>query len=112
VAVLYAIDAPNPTPTSTKICPLCGREIPPLLESRHHLIPKLKGGTHGPVAILHRACHCKIHAVFNEAELARSYNTIEQILSHPEMGKFAKWIAKRPPYFNDGTRSLRRSRKR
>jgi hypothetical protein len=95
-----------------KICPLCGREIPDHLESRHHLIPRLKGGTKGPIAILHRACHSKIHAVFSESELARTFNTIEQILTHPEMGKFAKWIAKRPIDFDDGTPNQRRSRRR
>jgi len=25
-----------------KVCPLCGRDIPPSLESKHHLVPKLK----------------------------------------------------------------------
>ena len=94
-----------------KICPLCEREIPEFLESRHHLIPKLKGGTHGPIAILHRACHSKIHAVFTEAELARSYNTIEQLLTNEEIQKFVNWIRKRPIDFSDGTPSRRRQRR-
>lgn len=95
-----------------KICPLCGREIPDRLESRHHLIPLLKGGAHGPIAVLHRACHSKIHAVFSEAELARNFNTIEQILTNSEMETFAKWIAKRPIDFDDGTPNQRRRRKK
>ncbi len=87
-----------------KICPLCGREIPPHLESRHHLIPKLKGGKHGTIAILHRMCHSKIHSVFSEAELARSYDTIEKLLAHEEIAKFVRWIRKRPIDFNSGSR--------
>lgn len=98
-------------PEPLKSCPLCGREIPRHLESKHHLIPKLKGGTNGPIAVLHRACHSKIHAVFTEAELARSYHTTEQLLTNPEMQKFVRWIAKRPIDFDDGTRSRRRQRR-
>jgi len=33
-----------------KVCPLCGRDIPPSLESKHHLVPKLK------VPSSHRCC--------------------------------------------------------
>jgi len=96
--------------TGLKICPLCEREIPAHLESRHHLTPKLKGGTHGPIAILHTACHSKIHGVFTETELARSYDTIEKLLEHDEIRKFVSWIRKRPIDFRTGTRSLRRKR--
>ena len=95
-----------------KICPLCQREIPAELESRHHLTPRLRGGTHGPIAILHSACHSKIHAVFTETELARRFNTIERILTRPEMQTFVRWIQKRPIDFDDGTTSRRRQRSR
>ena len=109
---MYAIKSRNPTPEPPKICPLCAREIPARLESRHHLVPRLKGGTKGPIAILHRACHSKIHAVFGESELARNYSSIEQILTHPEIQSFVRWIRRRPIEFDDGTRSLRRKRRR
>ena len=88
-----------------KICPLCDRPIPPELESRHHLVPKLKGGKHGPIAIIHTICHSKIHSVFSEAELARSYCTIEALREHEEMKKFLRWIRKRPPEFRSKNRS-------
>ena len=108
---MYVILPSNPTQRRLKICPLCAREIPARLESKHHLVPKLKGGAHGTVVVLHRACHSKIHAVFTEAELARTFDTIEKILGNPEMDKFAKWIAKRPIDFDDGTKSRRRLRR-
>ena len=63
-------------PSEWKVCPLCDRPIPPELESRHHLIPKLRGGKHGPIAVLHTICHSKIHSLFSETELARVYNTM------------------------------------
>lgn len=97
-----------------KTCALCGRDIPPALESRHHLIPKLKGGrtTEGNIVVLHRACHDMIHAACTEAELARNYPTMETLLSHPKISNFARWISKRPIEFNDRTTSLRRRRQR
>lgn len=82
-----------------KTCPLCGRPIPPDLESRHHLIPKLKGGKHGPIAVLHTICHGKIHSVLTEAELARDYDTVEKLLEHEEIAHFVRWVRKRPPEF-------------
>ncbi|MDF1851738.1 MAG: hypothetical protein P1U85_12950 [Verrucomicrobiales bacterium] len=92
-------------PEEWKVCPLCDRPIPPDLESRHHLIPKLKGGKHGPIAIVHAICHSKIHSVFSEAELAKSYSTIEALREHGEMKKFIRWIRKRPPEFRSKNRS-------
>lgn len=99
--------------TTVKMCHLCGREIPRALQSMHHLIPKLKGGktTEDNIVVLHRPCHDMIHAVFTEAELARSYSSIDALLTHPKIAKFAKWIAKRPIDFSDGTASLRKRRK-
>ena len=100
--------------SAMRVCPLCSREIPAALESRHHLVPKLKGGktTEGNIVVLHRACHDKVHAVFTEADLARNFASIESLLSDPEIAKFSKWIAKRPIEFNDRTTSLRRRRQR
>ncbi|RMD47962.1 MAG: HNH endonuclease, partial [Alphaproteobacteria bacterium] len=34
-----------PAGSEPPICPLCGRPIPPdVPQSRHHLVPRLKGG--------------------------------------------------------------------
>lgn len=82
------------------ICPLCGRPIPPgVRQSLHHLVPKLKGGKHGPTVLLHQICHNAIHSALTEAELARHYNTVEALRTHPRLAKFAAWVAKRPPDF-------------
>ena len=80
------------------------------MESRHHLIPKLKGGKSGPVAILHRVCHSKIHAVFTERELQRDFSSIERLLTNPEIQSFVEWVRKRPITFDAGTPSKRRTR--
>ena len=59
------------------LCALCGRPIPPgVPQSRHHLIPKLRGGKGGETVLLHQICHKEIHATLTETELARAYNTV------------------------------------
>ena len=93
------------------ICPLCGRPIPPhARQSLHHLIPKSRGGRHGPTVRLHQICHNEIHATLTETELARSYSTIKALQSHPRLAKFITWIARRPPEFHARTPGPRRKR--
>jgi hypothetical protein len=93
------------------ICPLCERPIPrEAKQSHHHLIPKLKGGKGGPTVLLHQICHNEIHASLSEAELARSFSTIDALKSHPRIAKFIAWVAKRPPTFHARTPGPRRKR--
>ena len=94
--------------TSEPICPLCGRPIPQGAGTKHHLVPKLKGGKRGETVLLHAICHGKIHSLFSEAELARSYNTVDALLTHPEMQRFVRWVAKRPPGYRSSNRRPRR----
>ncbi|MEM6886766.1 MAG: HNH endonuclease [Pseudomonadota bacterium] len=85
---------PDPT------CPLCDRPIPTdVKQSLHHLVPKLKGGKGGQTVLLHHICHREIHATLTEAELARSYATIDALRAHPRIAKFVSWVAQRPPGF-------------
>lgn len=84
----------------TSLCPLCLRPLPEgVPQSRHHLVPRLKGGNGGPVVLLHHLCHKEIHARFTEAELARHFPTVEAIRADPRMAGFLAWVAKRPPGF-------------
>jgi hypothetical protein len=97
--------------TDDPICPLCLRPIPETAKSSlHHLVPKLKGGRHGPTVRLHQICHNEIHATLTEAELACDYDTPEKLRSHPRLAKFAAWVAKRPPTFHSKTPGRRRLR--
>ncbi len=99
--------------TTSPICPLCGRMIPPeARQSVHHLVPKLKRGRHGPTVLLHQICHNEIHAALTEAELARLYNTPEALRAHPRLARFITWVAKKPPTFHSrSTGNGRRRRK-
>lgn len=60
----------------------------------HHLIPRSYGGT--AKYAIHKICHSKIHAAIPEKDLARVYNTFEQLRKHPEIAKFIEWVRKRP----------------
>lgn len=95
---------PNP------ICPFCGRPIPAQVQSRHHLVPRLRGGKGGETVLLHRICHKETHASLSETELARHYSMIEALLAHPRLARFAAWMAKRPPGFDAPTAGNRRGR--
>ena len=95
------------------ICPLCGRPIPPeARQSLHHLVPKLKGGRHGPTVRLHQICHNEIHATLSEAELARDYPTIDALRAHPRLARFVAWVADKPPTFHSRSAGTGRRRKR
>ncbi len=90
--------------TGTDICPLCDRPLGHRRE-RHHLVPRLKGGRE--TVLLHSICHRKIHSLFSEALLARSYATIGTLRAHPEVGRFVAWLAGKPPDFHVSTRGAR-----
>jgi 5-methylcytosine-specific restriction protein A len=87
------------------ICPLCERPIPPEAKSsRHHLTPRLKGGTHKGTVRLHQICHSAIHARFSETELATRLADVESLRSDPELAQFIAWVRTKPPGFHAPTR--------
>ena len=79
-------------------------------QSRHHLVPRLRGGKGGETVLLHQICHSEIHATLSETELAREFHTIAALRAHPRLAKFIRWVAKRPPGFRSKTPGKRRQR--
>ncbi|MEY4755941.1 MAG: hypothetical protein RJA34_839 [Pseudomonadota bacterium] len=90
------------------ICPLCERKVPDSQRDAHHLVPKSKGGRH--TEYLHRICHRQIHALLTETELARQFNSVEALLTHPEIALFVGWVKTKPEDFMERTRKSRRLR--
>lgn len=83
-----------------KCCPICNRElIAGKSVDEHHLIPKTFKGKE--TIMMHKICHQKLHATFTEREMFNFYNTIEALLSHPEIQKFIKWVRKKHPEYYD-----------
>ncbi|MEN0051281.1 MAG: HNH endonuclease [Bacteroidota bacterium] len=92
----------------TQKCPLCQRELGEINISKHHLIPKSKGGTFGETVMLHNICHQKIHSVFSEKELRDDYNTIEKLLANEQIAKFVKWVAKKEIGFYERNKRMKK----
>ncbi len=110
--IRFAEAAPEPHgPEGDPVCALCGRVIPAdAPKSLHHLVPKMKGGTHGPTVLLHHICHKEIHATLSVAELARDFASPEALRAHPRLARFAEWVRKRPPHFLSGVPKARARR--
>lgn len=100
---------PPPVPVEPPVCPLCGRLIEPGPSAdEHHLVPKSEGGR--DKELVHRVCHRKIHASFSERELARGFSSWAALRAHPEIAAFVRWIAGKPPSFDDRSRRPKRRR--
>lgn len=91
---------------SNQTCQLCARTLKKGT-TQHHLIPRRchrnrwfqKRYTHQQMQTtidVCRDCHLAIHRLVpREKELGRHFNTIPQLLEHPEIGKFVAWVSKR-----------------
>ncbi|WP_374108502.1 HNH endonuclease [Nostoc sp. XA010] len=79
-----------------KQCQLCQREMESL--TVHHLVPrqntKRKKQDPGPTANICSACHCQIHALFDNKLLALELNTLDKLKNEPQMQKFLVWVRK------------------
>jgi 5-methylcytosine-specific restriction enzyme A len=78
-------------------CALCDRPFQRPLLTKHHCLPRQKGGTQDHVELLCRQCHGMVHATYTNATLASLYPTIEQLRSAPELTGFLRWVRKQPP---------------
>jgi hypothetical protein len=87
-------------------CELCGSSDDYL--NFHHLIPrtlhstkkfkklfdKMYMKTHG-IWICKADCHRQIHRFITEKDMGMYYNTLELLLTHPEVKKYVEWRSKR-----------------
>jgi len=90
------------------ICELCERDEVEL--TVHHLTPKEEGGTFLPTALLCKACHKQIHAIYTNKELAVRLNTISLLKDDDEIKKYIKWIRKQPVSRSVKTKKSNRKR--
>ena len=97
-----------PPPKPPEVCPLCDRPIPAnARSSRHHLVPKLKGGARLATVHLHQLCHSAIHARFSEAEIARRLADVDSLKADPALAEFLAWVRTKPDAFHAPTRLTR-----
>ncbi len=77
-------------------CALCGRRFTADRLTKHHCLPRTKGGTTGHVELICSQCHGMVHATYTNATLAQLYPTIDQLRAAPELTGFLKWVRKQP----------------
>lgn len=88
------------------VCCLCERKVS--FVSKHHLLPKQKGGKHTETVDLCQPCHSTIHLTFSNQELARSFRTISDLKQAQPLQKYLDWIRHK----NIGRISNRRGKRR
>jgi hypothetical protein len=86
-------------------CWLCMRPLGQRVEW-HHPVPKSRGGR--ARVPLHPICHRAIHANFTNAELERAGESVVELRENPEIARFLRWIAPKPPDFHARTAGRRR----
>lgn len=89
-------------------CSLCGRPFARVHLTRHHCLPREKGGTQEHVELLCSQCHGMVHATYTNRTLALQYASIEELRRAPELAKFLAWVRKQPPTRRKQNRSRRR----
>ena len=72
-------------------CAICHRETDKLF--KHHVVPKVKGGSKGDIIGCCKTCAKQVHMLFSENELAKM--TLDELLTTEAMQKYILWIQKR-----------------
>jgi 5-methylcytosine-specific restriction endonuclease McrA len=91
-----------------EICPICSRPLGKENISKHHLIPKSRGGKDSELIEIHNICHQKIHSVFTLKELRDEFNTVGKLIEYEEIIKFIKWVSKKAPEFYQQNARMKR----
>jgi 5-methylcytosine-specific restriction protein A len=78
-------------------CSLCGRPFARGQLTRHHCLPREKGGTAEHVELLCPQCHGMIHATYTNRTLAAAYPSIARLRQAPELQSFLRWVRRQPP---------------
>ena len=77
-------------------CSLCGRSFDRGALTKHHCLPRQKGGTTEDVELLCRQCHGMVHATYTNATLAAVYPTLGELRRAPELQRFLRWVRRQP----------------
>src|SRR4051812_49625475 len=77
-------------------CGLCERPFPRERLTRHHALPRSKGGTQEHVELICSQCHGMVHATFTNDTLAAVYPTVARLRQAPELARFIRWGRKHP----------------
>jgi hypothetical protein len=95
--------------TETINCGLCGRAFTRDQLTKHHCLPRQKGGTAEDVELLCSQCHGMVHATYTNGTLAGDYSSLAELRQAPELQPYIRWVRKQPP--SRRTRNKRRRRR-
>jgi hypothetical protein len=93
---------------TTLTCGLCERPFQRKHLTKHHCLPRSRGGTQDDVSLICSQCHGMVHATYTNATLAGAYPTIEELRQAPELAPFLRWVRKQPPSRRKRNHSRRR----
>ena len=77
-------------------CGLCGRAFERSALTKHHCLPRERGGTSDDVELLCGQCHSMVHATYTNRTLAGAYATLAELRKAPELEKYVRWVRKQP----------------
>lgn len=75
-------------------CPICNRDFEVNDTSKHHVVPKSRGGKE--IERICNICHKQLHALFTVQELEILEN-IESLKNTECMQKYLNWVKKNKP---------------
>jgi 5-methylcytosine-specific restriction endonuclease McrA len=78
-------------------CTLCGRSFGRAQLTRHHCLPRERGGTAEDVELLCPQCHGMVHATYTNRTLADRYPTVVLLRQAAELQPYIRWVRKQPP---------------
>ena len=87
-----------------ELCALCRRPLGSRTEW-HHRVPRSEGGTE--TVPMHPICHRAIHAHVPNHQLASAFADLAALRAREDIGRFLRWIAKKPVDFYAPTRRAR-----
>lgn len=90
------------------VCPLCLHAYDRRELTKHHLVPKSRGGRE--TVLLCRPCHRQLHATFSEKELERHYPTVESLNAAEALQPYLSWVRRRKPTKRVAVRTSKRRR--
>ena len=89
-------------------CPLCRHGYGRRELTKHHLVPKSRGGRE--TVLLCRPCHRQLHAVYTEKELERRFPTVEALSAAEQLQPYLAWVRRRKPTKHVAVKPAKRKR--
>jgi len=77
-------------------CGLCGRAFERQGLTKHHCLPRSRGGTQEHVELICAQCHSMIHCTYENTTLADRYATLADLRQAPELENYIRWVRKQP----------------